>query len=476
MADPGTDVDVLVIGSGAAGLAAALTARQAGATVLVAESEHVVGGSSRLSGGVVMGAGSRVQEAAGIVDDADAMFREYMALNQWQVVPGAVRRLADESGPTLDWLADQGVGFHDRLIYGGDESQPRSHVVIGAGQALVDALYTRCREHDIDIALGLRIDRLLVDNGRVIGAAVGDDELRAGSAVLATGGFGANPDRIKALFPSAWFDDWTWYIGADGSRGDALDLTEPLGAVVVGHDRGLRTLDPHFIQRNEAVLPGWLMIVDTSGQRFMDESAPYGLVDSMIRRAGNVAYVIFDDAAIHPLPERADFYKSRYKQAWPGMAPFSPRNWTADVVDQMVAEGRMTCSATVDELADELSLDPASLAGSILRYNRFAADGRDADFAKNGSFLATIGTPPFYGAVVRPTVVNVTATGLRIDGEARVVNIDGGEIPGLFAAGECTGGVIGSVYMGSGNALGNATIMGRVAGRSAALYAEGCRA
>ena len=470
MSDVDIDVDVLVIGSGAAGLCAALTAADDGARVLVAESETVVGGSSRLSGGVVMGCDSSVQRAAGIVDDAETMFREYMALNQWQVVAGPVRRLVDESGTTIDWLAARGVPFEDRLIFGGDESQPRSHVATGRGQAIIDALHHRCRAQGVDIALGQRVDRLVVDDGRVVGAAVGSDVLLAGAVVLATGGFGANPERLQTLFPSAWHEGWTWYIGADGSRGDALELARPLGSVVVGHDRGLRTLDPHFQRENEAILPGWLVIVDRDGRRFMDESAPYGLVDAMVRRAGDIAFVILDDAAVHPTGEQVEFYRTRYKQAWPGMAPFQPRNWKADVIDAMVSERRIACHPTLEAVAEELGLDQIALTGTIRRYNRFAAEGEDRDFAKKGSFLAPVATPPFYGAAVRPTVVNVTAAGLRIDSDARVVSIDGGEIPGLFAAGECTGGMI-AVYMGSGNALGNATTMGRVAGRSASAYA-----
>ena len=474
MTGPDVDVDVLVIGSGAAGLCAALSAADAGARVLVAESEAVVGGSSRLSGGVVMGCDSGVQRAAGIVDDPETMFREYMALNQWQVIAGPVRRLVHESGATIDWLVERGVPFEDRLIFGGDEAQPRSHVATGRGQAIIDALHHRCRVQGIDVALGRRVDRLVVGRGGVSGAGVGDDVLSAGAVVMATGGFGANPERLRALFPSAWYEGWTWYIGADGARGDAIDLTRPLGSVVVGHDRGLRTLDPHFQRENEAILPGWLVIVDAEGRRFMDESAPYGLVDAMLHRVGDIAYVILDDAAVHPTAEQAEFYLTRYKQAWPGMPPFRPRNWKADVIDRMVAEGRVASRPTIKALAADLGLEPVALDGTIQRYNRFADDGEDHDFAKKGSFLARVATPPFYGVAVRPTVVNVTAAGLRIDADARVVSVHGGEIAGLFAAGECTGGMI-DVYMGSGNSLGNATTMGRVAGRSAAAYALAAR-
>src|SRR5687768_7905170 len=121
-----TTVDVFVVGSGIAGLSAAIAAYEAGVgRVMVAEAEGVVGGSSRLSGGIVMAAGSRLQRDAGISDDGDALFHDYMALNQWRLDAGVVRRFAKESGAALDWLVDLGVEFHPQLIFGGDERVPR---------------------------------------------------------------------------------------------------------------------------------------------------------------------------------------------------------------------------------------------------------------------------------------------------------------------------------------------------------------
>ena len=141
------DVDVLVVGSGAAGLAAALSARDSGAgSVLVAEAEGVVGGSSRLSGGLTMGAGTRYQRALGIEDDADSLFHDYMTLNHWDVEAGVARRLADLAGPTVEWLGDLGVEYYEQMVYGGDERVPRVHVPIGRGQAVVNALHSACRQ------------------------------------------------------------------------------------------------------------------------------------------------------------------------------------------------------------------------------------------------------------------------------------------------------------------------------------------
>src|SRR6476469_1690694 len=116
--DMANDVDVIVIGSGAAGLSAALAAKQAGAgSVLVAEAEAVVGGSSRLSGAYVMGAGTRYQRALGIEDDHVALFRHYQTLSHWDINVEVVRRLCERSGAAIEWLADLGVEFSDQLIF-----------------------------------------------------------------------------------------------------------------------------------------------------------------------------------------------------------------------------------------------------------------------------------------------------------------------------------------------------------------------
>ena len=108
--------------------------------MLIAESEGLVGGSSRLSGGLMMGAGTRYQRALGIEDDAGSLFHDYMQLNQWKVESAVVRRLAELAGPAVEWLGDLGVQFYDQLVFGGDERVPRVHCPIGRGQAVVDVL------------------------------------------------------------------------------------------------------------------------------------------------------------------------------------------------------------------------------------------------------------------------------------------------------------------------------------------------
>ena len=271
----GRDVDVLVVGSGAAGLAAALSATEAGAgSVLVAEAEGVVGGSSRLSGGLTMGAGTRYQRALGIADDADSLFHDYMTLNHWDVEAAVARRLADLAGPTVEWLGDLGVEFYDQMVYGGDERLPRVHVPIGRGQAVVDVLHRACRQAGVDVALGQRVDRLLVEDGAVVGARAGEVE-RRGPVVLATSTYDWDPELVREFLDLGAEDFGS--VAPDSIRGDGIRLARAAGAATA-------TIPATHVP----MLPGWrsgtgyaygpeyglphCMIVDAAGRRFCDDS------------------------------------------------------------------------------------------------------------------------------------------------------------------------------------------------------------
>jgi fumarate reductase flavoprotein subunit len=460
------DVDVIVIGSGIAGLAAAHSVWEAGLTrVLVAESEGVVGGSSRLSGGIVMGAPTRYQKAAGIEDSADMLFHDYMSLNQWMVEAGVIRRYCDEAGPAVDWLGDLGVTFHADLVYGGGEIVPRCHCAVNGGQGIIDALHAKAREREIDIALGQRIDRLIVEGGRVVGVAVGDDEIRAHAVIVASGGFAKNMQLMEEFFPGAYgTGDWMWYIGADGSRGDAIEFTKSVNAQLTGHGRGLRLLHPNFVTTLEAFMPGWMVLVNRDGRRFGAENAPYGLMDGFMSAQGNVAFAIFDDVVLNP--DKGPQVET-YKQAIPGREGRGSPNWNPIMVEEQVGRGRIKRSETLEGLARELGLPVERFVATIKRYNNGCATGVD-DYDKDKKFLRPIAHPPYYGAEVRPATVCFTQTGLRIDRDAQVLNDFGEPIHGLYAAGEVTGGVIGDRYVGSGNSLSNGATFGRIAGQSVA--------
>jgi succinate dehydrogenase/fumarate reductase flavoprotein subunit len=470
------DFDVIVVGSGAAGLTAAISAHEQRASVIVVEAETVVGGASRLSAGMIMAADTVVQTAAGLVDDKDSLYLEYMLANQWLLKPPIVRRLADESGPLIEWLTDHGVDFFSDLMQGGGERVPRTHVPNGGdvhpgGQYLIDTLQRACRARGIDIVLGNRVDHLLRRNLAVVGVSAGGEELTANAVVLATGGFGANKELISKHLPSvAKYGDRVGYIGPESSRGDAIALAGQVGANLVGHDVCKPTLAPpnDGTTTIDAFIPGWLLLLGPDGRRIADETSPYGQTYGIARAAGDVTYGVFD-AAI--LADNDTSALPTFKSEFPPGSPLPPHIWATDSIQRMIEAGGVVTAQTISELAEKLSLPAEAMIGAVERYNSSAAAGEDRDFGKAARFLRPIATPPFYGVPLVPAIIGSTAFGVEIDATAMVMTPTSRGIAGLYAAGECTGGVMGTRYVGSGNSLASATVFGRVAGRSAGQYA-----
>jgi fumarate reductase flavoprotein subunit len=189
------DFDVIVVGGGGAGLAAALTAAESGRSVLVVESEERIGGSTRLSDAILMAAGTSCQRRDGIDDCAEAMYRYYATLNRWQLEAGLMRAFCGDSASLIEWLIGLGLQFGP-LELSGNEDVPRGHPTIGLGEALISTLERECRRHDVELALGNRVDGLSFDGGRVRGVSARGESLRARAVVMAAGGFSRNPALI----------------------------------------------------------------------------------------------------------------------------------------------------------------------------------------------------------------------------------------------------------------------------------------
>lgn len=461
------DYDVVVVGAGAAGLSAAVEASESGASVLIVEGQGDAGGSSALSGGIIMAAGTSVQRNAGIEDSAEDLYRDYLLFNQYRVEPSLARHLAYGSGPAVEWLISLGVEFHDVLLFASEERQPRSHVPKMMGLGVVDVLRrTAVNRPNVDLAVGRRVNRLMTDQGRVVGVGVDDDDVRAGAVVLATGGFGGNKALWGEHLPSIQAaGSAAWYIGSVGAQGDAFALASQVHADVVGHDRALILPTPDFFSNLEVYFPGWLMMVNRAGSRCVEESGSYAVMEIANKRNGPL-FAIFDEtskkAAQPNLPPA-------YKQVIPGMENIVlPSNWTEPNVDEMVKTGKVKRANTIEELARLLGIEPAGLGATVQRYNGYVAQGEDPEYFKDGKFLKEVSCPPFYGAELRLGILCLTSKGLRINARAQVLDKGGAAIPGLFAAGECTGGVLGDVYMGSGNSYANCVVFGRTAGQFAA--------
>lgn len=460
--------DVVVVGAGAAGLCATLEAASTGVSVLLVEAEPIVGGTSRLSGGIVMGCASRLQKSVGVDDSSDLFYREYLSLEHWAVEPAIVRRLAEESGPGIDWLEAQGMSFRADLLMAGEHCVPRAHVPIdGAGQGAVDVLYGRVKqERLVDVALGQRVDRLVMDGETVVGIAAGADEIRAGAVVLASGGFGAAPDLVERYMPSL-DQGWGWYIGSRGSRGDAFSLLRTVDAEFVGFDCGHIDLRPNFYRDTEAHYPGWLVFVDRNGRRICDETMSCGAIETVIRGADRPIFAIFDHAAVAEA-NRGNAQESKKNAIDIEQQSF---DWVGETIEAMVDVGRVRVARTIDDLASQIGVPVGNLGATIQQYNVFVEDHRDGAYMKDPIFMKSVDLPPFYSTELRLSMLAMTAMGPKIDSDSRVIGRNGRPVLSLYAAGECAGGVLGPSYFGHGASWMNCVVFGRVAGRNAATKA-----
>ncbi len=453
-----SDYDVIVIGAGAAGLSAAVTAAEGGASVLLLEADTRCGGSSRLSGGHIYAAGTSLQRAAGIADDADAMFEHYMTLNQFLVESSVVRRYCDLSSSAFEWLREIGVTFPQSGLYrSGVGSVPRGHQPEGAGAAIVEALEGRASALKIDQVLNCRARELLRDtHGAICGVRTPDGDVTAPAVIVASGGFGANPELLAKHYPSAARSgDWCWYIGSPMAQGDALALGASVGAAIDGHDRGLILATPGFSRDLEVALPGWLILVNERGRRFTDETVSYTVLAGLMQHQGGRVFAVFDEAA------RANAKRSPQFNAY----------WVNEVLERKAADGVILAAGSLEALAGLAGMPPATLVGTVDRYNRDCDAGHDSVFFKRSAApLPALRTAPFYAVEVRPAIICWTGCGLRVDAEVRVLDASERVIPGLFAAGEAVGSLHGDRYIGGGGSFGPCVTFGRLAGQNACSY------
>jgi fumarate reductase flavoprotein subunit len=275
--------------------------------------------------------------------------------------------------------------------------------------------------------------------------------------VIATGGFGSNPALVAEHFPDAGrAGGEPWSPEPSTCVGDGLRLGAAVGAATTGRNRGELLLSTGFARDLEPFVPAWLVYVTPDGRRFVNEGAPYTVITPTLLTRADWCWAILDDAA-------------RVSATAPVDARWGMGSWIGDVLLAHARDGRVATADTVAGLAAATQMPPVSLTATVDRYNADCQAGTDTRFGKDPGSMKPIVTPPFYAVRLRPLVVAVTGYGLVIDADGRVLReTDGEPVPGLFAAGEVTGNVIGAQYLGGGNAIGSALIFGRVAGRAAA--------
>ncbi len=456
--------DVLVVGLGAAGAAAALEASRSGADTLVLERAGGGGGTSAMSGGVLyLGGGTALQKACGFEDSAEEMFKYLMASCGDSPDAAKMRLYCDGSVDHYDWIVEQGVPFkpvfyygcsgeppnEDGLVWSGSERAhpycdlavpaPRGHVPQmehQAGPMLMQKLVAAVDASPARVALDHRCVALVRESdGRVVGAVAesfGEERaIRARRGViLSTGGFIHNDAMIAAHAPRV--RQCKIRVGAEGDDGSGIRLGVAAGAATLHMDASsisLPATQPWGLKRG--------ILVNRQGQRFVNEDAYYGVLgERALFHQDGQAWLVVDDEV---------FEKPDYPRELSGVGE------------------------TPAELERELGLPAGSLESSVALYNRYAERGEDPLFHKGSEYLKPLVKSPF-GAFDCTTGSSIYAAftlgGLHTDTEGRVLDPEGAAIPGLFASGRATSGLAVGGYS-SGLSLGDGTFFGRRAGRCA---------
>jgi fumarate reductase flavoprotein subunit len=445
------DVDFLIVGAGACGLSAAIAAHDAGIAAAVVEKLDRPGGNSSLSTGSVPASGSRFQREAGIADDPEQHIRDIMTIAGDTDDPALVRRLAEVSAETVEWLVDT-VGARLKLVTAYKHighSVPRLHAPVSRrGQDLVDDLLAAAAQRGIPLAVGNAVQELLVEDGAVRGGVIDAGGERsivtARKTLLALNGFAGSAELVRRFCPEI---AGAQYFGARGSMGEAVIWGEALGADLanMGAYQGYGAVAyPHGSLLSWTTIEKGGVLVGLDGRRFGDESLGYSGFARVVLEQGEFAVAIFDQRIFEIAAQEEEFLElSNY--------------------------GGFKQAESPQALAQACGLPADALTAELDAYNSAAHGGTPDRFGRRDFGLAPL-TAPFYGCRVVPGLFH-TQGGLRVDRDARVLRADGRPVPNLFAGGGAAAGISGrkgALGYASGNGLLSAIALGRLAALAAA--------
>ena len=495
--DSTVDADVVIVGAGGAGMTAAITAAAEGKSVVIVESQPMVGGNSvRATGG--MNAGKTVYqdenefgESAGVEKTLKTAAEKYAdnetitalaktVSEQWAAYqanptgyfdsvelmeldtmiggkgindPELVETLCANSADAIDWLDEHGITLHNVSSFGG-ASVKRIHRPVNAegktvsvGSYMIPLLQENCEKAGVKMMLDTTATEILTDaNGAAVGVkatgASGETvTVNAKAVVLATGGFGANLDMVVKYKPEL---KGFMTTNAPGIQGQGIEMAQAIGAATVDMDQ--IQIHPTVEANTAALITEGLrgdgaILINEEGQRFIDEVGTRDVVSAAeIAQTGSYSWLVVDQA----------------------MADAS------SVIQGYIKKGYTVTGATYEELGEAMGVDAAAFAETMEKWNGYVEAKNDPDFGRT-SFANPLNTAPYY-AVKVTAGVHHTMGGLKINANTEVLNENGEVIPGLFAAGEVTGGVHGANRLG-GNAVADFTVFGRIAGAAASDYA-----
>ena len=436
--------DIVIIGAGGAGMTAAINATQAGKDVILVEMMPYAGGNTTKATGGMNAAETHYQKEQGIEDSVEQFVEDTMKGGHDINDRDLVTIMAENSAAGIDWLDSIGAPL-PKISFSGGATNQRIHAPedgSGVGAYLVTALLKKMDELGIKVMYNTKATDLLSLEGTVNGVMAESDDayytIHSKAVILATGGFGNNQEMIVRYRDDL---EGTVTTSAPGIMGDGIVMAQAVGADLVDIDQ--IQLHPTVEQKTsmlitESVRGDGAILVNQDGKRFTDELLTRDKVSAAeLAQPGSYAYIIFDQKLREGLK----------------------------ATEKYISTGITVQGDTIEDLAAQIDVDPATLAETLANWNKCVADKNDAEFGRTTGMDNDLSTPPYYAIKIAPGIHH-TMGGVHIDTGAHVIDLNGKVIPGLFAAGEVVGGVHGGNRLG-GNAVADIVVFGRISSASA---------
>lgn len=440
--------DVVIVGSGGAGLTSAIQAYELGLSPVILEKMDKIGGNTNRASSGMNAAETFVQLNHHIVDSFQEFYDETFIGGGKQNNPELLKFFTEHGALAIDWLDQHGLKLDDLTITGGMKTmrthRPSSLMPIGG--YLVTELLKYVEKYQIPLFDNVKVTDILSDNGQVTGIKAESDreiEIKTSAVILATGGFGAGKDLL-AQYRSDLLNLRT--TNQPGATGDGIKLAQKLGAQLVDMEQvqvhpTVQQDTPHAYLIGEAVRGEGAILVNNNGTRFFNELDTRKNVTQAIDDLGGTgAYLIFD-TDIRKRVKAIEFY------------------------DHV---GLVKTGQTLSQLAAEIKVDANELEETVSKWNQAVKSQQDSEFNRTTGMERDISDGPFFAIHIAPAV-HYTMGGLKINDKTQVLNTDNKIIKGLFAAGEIAGGLHGNNRIG-GNSIAETVVFGRQAGQQVYKY------